>query len=174
MNKLSCIPLVRLTFQSEDFVTWLYGCSKSERFPWPLPTNIIVPWLQTGRDWLFGCYSEGRKFKDKLARDFLLSKHSVDTEWSSECRPGKDEWRIRMLLKLVPHRTVPVYLIFPDGEVYKNFRAGVDRAMALQRGTYCGKNVVLNRSGAWSTYQEVSEKFPGMKIRITDFYMHNV
>ena len=62
----------------------------------------------------------------------------------------------------------------PRWKVYKNFCAAADRAMALQRGTYCGKNVVLNRSGAWSTYQEFSEKFPGMKFRITDFYMHNV
>ena len=145
----------------------------------PLPTNIIVPWLQTGRDWLFGCYSEGRKFKNKLARDFLLSNHSVDTEWSLEWQLGEDEWMIRMLLKLVPHRTAPVDLIFPDGEVYKNFRAGVDRAMVLRRGTYCGKDVVLNRSGAWSTCQEFSEKFPPMEwppmeFRMKDFYMHNV
>ena len=165
MNKLSCIPLVRLTFLWEDFAwAWAYGSSRSERFPW----------LQTGRDWLFGCYSEGRKFKNKLARDFLLSNHSVDTEWSLECRPGKDEWMICMLLKLVPHRSAPVGLIFPDEKVYKNFCAAADRAMALQRGTYCGKDVVLNRSGSWSTCQEFSEKFPVTKIRIPDFYMHNV
>ena len=81
---------------------------------------------------------------------------------------------IRMLLKLVPHRSAPVGLIFPDEKVYENFCAAADRAMALQRGTYCGKDVVLNRSGSWSTCQEFSEKFPITKIRITDFYMHNV